>query len=80
MADENRFFQIEIITPDRVFYRGEGTMIEFNTVEGEIGVYRNHIPLTTVLSPGVVTITIHGEEDQKKRQCIQALLRYCQTG
>ncbi len=27
-------------------------MIEFTTVNGEIGVYKNHIPLTTVLAPG----------------------------
>ena len=36
-------------------------MIEFNTTEGEIGVYANHIPLTTVLAPGIVKIT----EDEK---------------
>lgn len=36
-------------------------MIEFNTTEGEIGVYPDHIPLTTVLAPGVVTIT-NGED------------------
>lgn len=49
-------FKVEIITPDRVFYTGDADMIEFNTADGEIGVYRNHIPLTTVLVPGVVTI------------------------
>ena len=27
MAEENRLFQVEIITPDRVFYTGEGDMI-----------------------------------------------------
>lgn len=59
MADN--IFKVEIITPDRVFYTGEATMIEFNTVEGEIGVYANHIPLTTVLAPGIVTIT-NGDE------------------
>ena len=26
MAEENRLFQVEIITPDRVFYTGEGDM------------------------------------------------------
>lgn len=59
MADN--IFKVEIITPDRVFYTGEATMIEFNTVEGEIGVYAHHIPLTTVLAPGIVTITREGE-------------------
>lgn len=54
MADN--MFKVEIITPDRVFYTGDADMIEFNTVQGQIGVYRNHIPLTTVLDPGLVTI------------------------
>ena len=61
MADEKKAFEVEIITPERIFYTGEATMIEFNTTEGEIGVYPDHIPLTTVLAPGVVTIT-NGED------------------
>lgn len=63
MADENRIFKVEIITPDRVFYTGDAVMIEFNTTAGEIGVYKKHIPLTTVLAPGVVTIHQDGEDD-----------------
>lgn len=56
MADE-RLFRLKIIAPDRVFYEGEATMIELKTSEGEIGVYKNHIPLTTILAPGIVKIT-----------------------
>ena len=63
MADDSRVFGVEIITPDRIFHKGEATMIEFNTAAGEIGVYKNHIPLTTVLAPGVVTIHKDGEDD-----------------
>ena len=63
MADESKIFRIEIITPDRVFYTGEATMIEFNTAAGELGIYRRHIPLTTVLAPGIVKIHKDGEED-----------------
>ena len=36
MADN--IFDIEIITPDRVFYKGETDFLEFNTQNGEIGV------------------------------------------
>lgn len=64
MADANRLFKVQIITPDRVFYTGEADFIEFTTVEGEIGVYKDHIPLTTVLAPGVVTV--HNGEEEKK--------------
>ena len=62
MAEENKF-KVEIITPDRVFFTGEADMIEFNTGDGQIGVYKNHIPLITVLEPGVVVI--HNDDQQK---------------
>ncbi len=58
---EGSLFSVEIITPDRVFFQGESDFIEFTTSSGDIGVYKNHIPLTTVLAPGVVTIH-KGEE------------------
>lgn len=54
MADE---FLLKIITPDRVFYEDMVTMVEFNTTEGEIGVYKGHIPLTVILKPGILTIS-----------------------
>lgn len=59
MAD---IFKVEIITPDRIFYEGEAEFIEFTTAAGEIGVYANHIPMTTVLAPGAVNI-YNGEEE-----------------
>lgn len=60
MAQENRF-DVKIIEPDKVFYEGQAEMIEFNTVEGEVGIYKNHIPMTMILKPGVLRIT-DGEE------------------
>lgn len=56
MADD-RLFKLKIISPDRVFYEGDITMVEFKTSEGEIGIYKDHIPLTTILAPGIVRIT-----------------------
>lgn len=76
MADENKVFDVEIITPDRVFFTGTATMIEFNTAAGELGVYARHIPLTTVLAPGVVTIHKQGEEVSLLR-FIPGLQRSC---
>lgn len=69
MAEENKFFHLEIITPDRNFYEGEASMVEFTSVNGEMGVYKHHIPLTTVLAPGIVTIT---EAEGKKEAAIHA--------
>lgn len=56
-------FQLQIVSPNRVFYEGEVNMVEMNTTDGEIGVYARHIPLTTVLSPGIVAI--HEETEVK---------------
>ena len=57
-------FELKIISPDEVFYEGEGTFLEFVSVEGEMGVYQNHIPLTTILEPCVMKI--HNESEVKK--------------
>ncbi|NLK76985.1 MAG: ATP synthase F1 subunit epsilon [Clostridiales bacterium] len=69
MAEENKFFRLEIITPDRNFYEGGASMVEFTSVNGEMGVYKHHIPLTTVLAPGIVTIT---EAEGQKEAAIHA--------
>ena len=52
---------IKIIEPDGMFYEGKGDFLEFTSVEGEMGVYKNHIPLTTILEPCVVRIHVGGE-------------------
>ncbi len=56
MAEANDF-TLKIITPDRIFYEGPVKMVEFNTIEGEIGVLPGHIPMTVIIQPGVLTIT-----------------------
>ena len=54
MADEKML--IKIIAPDRTFFEGEVSFIEFNTIEGIIGVYPRHIPMTVVIAPGVLRL------------------------
>ena len=63
MAD-GKLFKLEIISPDRVFYEGNVTMVELTTSEGEIGVYAEHVPLTSVLEP--CALTIHEVDGIKK--------------
>ena len=54
MADKT--FNLQIISPTRVFFDGDATMVEMKTTEGEIGVLAGHIPLTAILEPGVLRI------------------------
>ena len=60
MADMN-MFELKIISPEKMFYEGEGDFLEFTSVEGKMGVYKNHIPLTTILEPCVMKIHKAGE-------------------
>lgn len=54
MAD--KLMDVKIMAPDRVFYEGQLSFIEFNTTEGIVGIYPKHIPMTVVISPGVLKI------------------------
>lgn len=65
----NNSFTLSIISPDRVFYEGEATMVEFNTTEGEIGVLPGHIPMTVIVKPGILTIY---EKDGEKKAALHA--------
>ena len=49
MAD---LFKLKVVTPDRIFYDGNVSMVELTTTEGDIGVYANHIPATAIVAPG----------------------------
>lgn len=54
-------FRLQIITPDQRFYEGETSMVELTTTEGDIGIYKGHIPLTAIVSPGVLHIHEEGQ-------------------
>ena len=56
-------FTLRVVTPERIFYEGTATMVEFNTTEDQIGVYPGHIPLTVIVSPGV--LRIHEPEGER---------------
>lgn len=60
MADKT--LHLSIIAPERVFYENDVNFVEFRTTEGEIGVYPNHISLTSLIEPGVMKIHEPGGE------------------
>lgn len=54
MAD--KLMDVKIMAPDRVFYEGQVSFMEFNTTEGIVGIYPKHIPMTVVIAPGVLKL------------------------
>ncbi|MFZ7133034.1 MAG: ATP synthase F1 subunit epsilon [Eubacteriales bacterium] len=49
-------FNLQIITPDRVFYNGDVEKVIFRGSEGDMAILQNHMPLTTTLSMGELRI------------------------
>jgi F-type H+-transporting ATPase subunit epsilon len=68
---EDKLFELEIITPDRQFYIGKVSFVEMTTSEGNIGIYKNHIPLTCILKPGMVKI-YEGDSEEPKKAIVHA--------
>lgn len=55
--------RLQIISPSRILYDGECTMLEYNTTEGYVGILPGHIAMTQIIAPGKLTIY---EEDVEK--------------
>ena len=50
-------FNLEVVTPSRQFLNEEVEMLVVRTVDGDIAILKNHIPLVTPLTIGILKIT-----------------------
>ncbi len=67
MAD-SKTFRLCVIAPERTFYEDDVEMVELNTTEGEIGILPEHIPLTTIIAPGILRIMV-GDDVKEASLC-----------
>ena len=65
--------KLQVITPDKEFFHGDVSMVELNTADDELGVYPQHIPLTTAAVPGV--LKIHQDGQVKKAALLSGFLQ-----
>jgi F-type H+-transporting ATPase subunit epsilon len=54
--------KLEIVTPDSVTYSETVDMVTLPAVEGEMGIYPNHVPLLTSIVSGEVIVQKGGQE------------------
>lgn len=54
--------QVEIVSQDRMVYKGEADLVLIPGVEGEFGVLPNHSPLLSTMQLGVLKVRSQGEE------------------
>ncbi len=73
MADS---MKLKIVAPERIFYEGESSFLEFTTTEGDMGVYPNHIPLTAIIAPGV--LRIHEKDTVKEAALMSGFIQILQ--
>jgi len=48
--------KLEIVTPDGTIYSEDVDMVTLPGVEGELGVYPQHVPLMTQMVPGEISV------------------------
>lgn len=54
--------RLEIITPEAVTYSDDVDMVTLPGIEGEMGIFPNHVPLLTQVVPGEIAVRKGGEE------------------
>ncbi len=54
--------KLEIVTPDAVTYSEDVEMVTLPGVEGEMGIYPQHVPLLTQVVPGEVVVRKDGRD------------------
>lgn len=54
-------FYLEVITPERTFFRGNVEMIIVNSLDGELGVMKGHIPMVASIAIGSLKIKQDGK-------------------
>jgi F-type H+-transporting ATPase subunit epsilon len=54
--------KLEIITPEAVTYSDDVDMVTLPGIEGEMGIFPNHVPLLTQVVPGEIAVRKGGEE------------------
>ena len=56
--------RVEVITPERIAYEGEGILVTVPTTDGLLGIGAGHVPLLASLKAGEVIVRRPGGEDE----------------
>lgn len=56
-------FGVEVITPEKLKYRGDATLLHLQGEEGQMGILAHHAPLLALLGPGEIRIRVPSERE-----------------
>lgn len=54
-------FYLEVITPEKTFFRGNVEMVIVNSTDGELGIMKGHIPMVALVAIGTLKIKQNGK-------------------
>lgn len=57
-----KYFHFTLSTPDAVLYEGDTEYVGLETPNGEVGIMADHIPMVSLIAPGVLKIKNSKEE------------------
>ena len=57
-------FKLEIISPEKIIFSGNATMVTMPSYEGDMGILKNHISIITFLRPGIIKV----EKEEKNSE------------
>ena len=49
-------FQLQIISPEKVIFSGDASMVVLPSYEGDMSILKNHISIITFLRPGMIRV------------------------
>ena len=49
-------FKFEIVSPERVIFSDNTTMVTLPSYEGDMSIFKNHISIITFLRPGIIRV------------------------
>ncbi|MFQ3578450.1 MAG: ATP synthase F1 subunit epsilon, partial [Verrucomicrobiia bacterium] len=55
--------KVEIVTPEAVAFQGEADMVILPSVDGQVGILPQHVPLITQIVPGELSLTNNNKEE-----------------
>lgn len=73
-------FPLSILTPEKVFYRGDARELTAYTGAGKIGILARHTPLLTTLQPGKITVRGAGSEADQQFETSGGMLEVRRDG
>ena len=54
-------FKLEIISPEKIIFSDNPTMVTLPSYEGDMSILKNHISIITLLRPGIIKVQKKGE-------------------